>query len=194
MLEFRNVTKTYDGVNVLKNLSLQIADGEKVALMGESGSGKTTVLRIAAGLTKPDSGTVIQSGNLAVMFQEPRLLPWKTAIENIYAVLRKESYELADQYLAAVGLSDAADKLPRELSGGMAQRVALARFLAFAEATEANLLLLDEPFSALDSETEEKMTALLKGFAENRTLLLVTHNEYHAENLGARVLNLKNID
>lgn len=190
MIELKNICKSFDQKAVLQGLTLSFPTGSKTVIMGESGCGKTTLLRIIAGLTPADSGSVIQSGNTAVMFQEPRLLPWKSAVENIRTVLRKNSYALAEKHLAAVGLSEAADKLPRELSGGMAQRVAFARFLAYAEDTGAELLLLDEPFSALDSETEEKMTALLKSFAENKTLILVTHDEYHAENLDANVLKL----
>lgn len=189
MSEFKNVTKKYGDRAVLESFSLTLPTGV-IAVMGESGSGKTTLLRIAAGLTAPDGGEFIHEGEIAVMFQEPRLLPWKTARENVCAVLAKGQKSLADKYLSAVGLADAAEKLPSELSGGMAQRVAFARFLAYAEEKNATLLLLDEPFSALDSETSEKMIALLKKFAKNKTTLLVTHDESDAESLADRIVRL----
>ena len=175
---------------MLSDFSLNLEKGSKTAIMGESGCGKTTLLRIAADLTDPDNGSFYHDGKIAVMFQEPRLLPWKNALENIKSVLSKEQFPLADKYLSAVGLTDARDKLPRELSGGMAQRVALARFFAFAEATGADLLLLDEPFSALDDGTANKMISLLKDFSENKTLLIVSHGMTDVESLADNIIKL----
>ena len=180
MVEFKNVTKKYkNGKNdsaVLEDLSLTLQSGTKTVIMGESGCGKTTLLRILAGLEVADSGEVVCDEKIALMFQEPRLLPWKTALENVKAVLGKQYFHLADKYLESVGLGDDKNKLPHSLSGGMAQRVALARFLAFAEATDATLLLLDEPFSALDEETAAKMLSLILEFSTGRTLLIVSHH------------------
>lgn len=190
LAEFIEISKKFGDKAIIDNFSLSIPLGAKIALMGESGSGKTTLLRIAAGLLPADSGKFIHEGKIAFMFQEPRLLPWKSALENIRAILPKEDYSLAEKYLSLVGLSDAADKMPRELSGGMAQRVAYARFLAFAEAEDADLLLLDEPFSALDGETEEKMLTLLKDFSIGKTLMIVTHDEIHADALGAKIIKI----
>ena len=110
------------------------------------------------------------------MFQEPRLLPWKNALDNIRAVLPKDKKSLAAKYLSAVGLDDSKHKFPHELSGGMAQRVALARLLAFAEADGSTLLLLDEPFSALDDETAAKMLNLIKDFSKDKAVLMVAHH------------------
>ena len=191
MVEFKNITKKYGDRTVLEGLSLKPDVGTKVVIMGESGCGKTTLLRLLSGLEAPDGGEIISDEKVAVMFQEPRLLPWKTALENIRAVLKKEQFPLADKYLLAVGLKDDGNKFPRELSGGMAQRVAFARFLAFAEATDATLLLLDEPFSALDDETAEKMLALLTDFSKGKTLLMVTHDKSDAESFSdATIINL----
>ena len=162
---------------MLDKFSLKLPKGSKNVIVGASGCGKTTLMRIAAGLEKCDTGSFECSEKIAYMFQETRLLPWKNALDNIRAVLQKENFALADKYLAAVGLADAEKKFPRELSGGMAQRVSFARFLAFAEATEADLLLLDEPFSALDKETSAKMLELLIENSVGKTLLLVTHDE-----------------
>ena len=190
MAEFCNVTKKFGEHTVIRDFSLSLPADSKTVIMGESGSGKTTLLRIAAGLVKPDSGEFRHEGDVAVMFQEPRLLPWKNALENIRIVLPKERIESAERYLDAVGLSSAADKLPNELSGGMAQRVAFARFLAYAEVSGAELLLLDEPFSALDDETAAKMIELLKHFSHGKTLLMVSHDESDAQRLGGNIIKL----
>ena len=190
MIKLQNITKKYGEQTVLENFSLTINGGERIALIGASGRGKTTLLRIVSGLEKADGGTVECGGKMAFMFQETRLLPWKNARENILAVLNKDNAALADKYLDAVGLAEDKDKMPSSLSGGMAQRAALARLLAFAEATDADILLLDEPFSALDGDTADKMIALLDNFAKNKTLILVTHDEAHAEKFGATIVEI----
>ncbi len=191
MAEFKSITKKYGNDTVLENFSLTLEKNSPIVMMGESGRGKTTLLRIAAGLEKADSGEFISVGErIAYMFQEPRLMPWKNALDNVRAPLPKNAYALADKYFSAVGLEITADgrKLPNELSGGMAQRVAFAKFLAFAEHTNATLLLLDEPFSALDDETAKRMSALLKGFSDGKTVILVSHDESDAEELSARIV------
>ena len=175
MIKLDNVTKKYGEQTVLDRFSLTLKKGSKTVITGESGIGKTTALRLLAGLEKPDGGEYICDERIAVMFQEPRLLPWKTALENVRAPLSKDQFSLADKYLSAVGLEDAKSKFPRELSGGMAQRVALARFLAFAESDGSTLLLLDEPFSGLDDENARKMLALINDFSIGKTLLMVAH-------------------
>ena len=124
----------------------------------------------------------------ALMFQEPRLLPWKNALDNIRAVLSKDNYPLADKYLALVGLECEKHKMPRELSGGMAQRVSFARFLAFAEASSATLLLLDEPFSALDKETAEKMINILCEASKGKTVILITHDLNQAKSFANDII------
>lgn len=190
MAEFKSISKKY-GENVLfDNFSLIAESGTKTVIMGESGCGKTTLLRIAAGLTDPDSGEFVHHGKIAIMFQDPRLLPWKNVLGNIRAVLSEDHFSLADKYLSAVGLADSSEKLPSELSGGMAQRVALARFLAFAEATQSDLLLLDEPFAALDKDTASNMIDTLLSFSEGRTLILVTHDPEQASRIGERIVRL----
>lgn len=193
MVELKNVTKKYDGKTVLENLSLKPQKNSPIVIMGESGKGKTTLLRIAAGLEKADSGEVISSDEkIAFMFQEPRLLPWKTALENISVILPKSEQHLAEKCFTAVGLDISTDreKYPHELSGGMKQRVAFARFLAYAEASGATLLLLDEPFSALDDENAKRMASLLKDFAKDKTLLVVSHDQTDAETLSAEIVTI----
>lgn len=190
MIRLTNITKKYGDKAVLDNLSLEISDGERIALMGESGCGKTTLLRIISSIERADSGSVECDMSIAVMFQEPRLLPWKSALENICVVLDEKHKHLAGKYLDLVGLTDSAEKVPNELSGGMAQRVAFARMLAFAEATGAEFLLLDEPFSALDSELADRMLELLLKFAKGRTVIMVTHDDNQAEMLGGRIIQI----
>ena len=179
MPEFINVTKKFDENTVVESFSLKLKKSFPTVIMGESGCGKTTLLRIAAGLDTADGGHFDTNGeSIAYMFQESRLLPWKNPIENVCAVLKKENRTLAEKYLSLVGLDVKTDgkKLPSELSGGMRQRVAFARFLAYVEATDARILLLDEPFSALDDATAEKMTELLRLWVQmeaSRQFLLV---------------------
>ena len=180
MVKFNNVTKKYGARDseqtVLENFTLTLQKGSKTLITGESGIGKTTILRILAGLEKPDGGEIISDERIAIMFQEPRLLPWETALENVRAPLPKDKNSLADKYLSAVGLDDSKHKFPHQLSGGMAQRVALARLLAFAEADGSTLLLLDEPFSALDDEASAKMLNIIKDFSKDKTVLIVAHH------------------
>lgn len=194
MPEFINVTKKFDGNAVVESFSLKLKKSSPTVIMGESGCGKTTLLRIAAGLDAADSGSFDTEGeNIAYMFQEDRLLPWKSALDNIRAVLPNEHHSLAEKYISLVGLDTETDgkKLPSELSGGMRQRVAFARFLAYTEATNATLLLLDEPFSALDDATAERMINLLSIAAKDKYLLMVSHDEADAIRLGAEVIRLQ---
>ena len=191
MIEFICVSKKFDGDKVVENFSLRVADGEKVVLMGESGGGKTTLLNIASGLIKPDSGEIKVDGKLAYMFQEPRLLPTFNVKDNVMAVLKSKNRDaLADKCVSLVELDAHADKFPAELSGGMAQRVAFARFLAFAEENCASLLLLDEPFSALDEDMRDRMIAILLEFAKDKSIIYVTHNSGEAEKISETVIKL----
>ena len=194
MPEFIKVTKKFADDTVVEDFSLRLKKDSPTVIMGESGGGKTTLLRIAAGLDAADSGSFDTEGeNIAYMFQEDRLLPWKTALDNIRAVLPKEYHCLAEKYISLVGLDIETDgkKFPTELSGGMRQRVSFARFLAYIEATSATLLLLDEPFSALDDATTEKMADLLRKAAQNKYLLVVSHDKADAERLEAEIIELK---
>ena len=150
MIEVHDLTVTYDGRDVLHKVTLTVPDGTHIALMGPSGCGKTTLLRVLAGLRAPDGGSVrVSPGRIACVFQEPRLLPWRTAAENVNAVLsdRAQTMPQARAWLERLELGAAAEQYPAALSGGMQQRVAIARALAY----DAPVLLLDEPFRALDA-------------------------------------------
>ena len=187
MLKLTNISHSYGDHVVLEDTALTIRPGQRMAVMGPSGCGKTTLLRIALGLLKPTAGTVENTFRKTnAVFQEPRLLPWRTALENINLVLGdgKTTLETAKKYLEQVNLSDAADKYPRELSGGMQQRVSIARALA----AEGDLLILDEPFKAMDEVLRDQVIALV-----NRTdaaILLVTHEEAEAKALGCEIIRI----
>ncbi|MDO5633543.1 MAG: ABC transporter ATP-binding protein [Micrococcus sp.] len=186
---------------VLREIDLEIAPGEILAILGASGCGKSTLLRAAAGLDRGFSGSVVigerpvrpYDERTAVGFQEPRLLPWRTIERNVALGLprgtpRREGAEHVAQLLDLVGLSAAAQRRPREVSGGMAQRASLARALA----RRPEVLLLDEPFGALDALTRLKMQDLLLDVhaATQTTVLLVTHDVEEAVQLADRILLL----
>lgn len=193
--ELRNVDKWYGEQQVLTDVSVRIGNGEIVALIGRSGSGKSTVLRVLAGLSIDHSGERLVAGPPALAFQEPRLFPWRDVRTNVgYGLTRTklskaEVVSRADRALGDVGLSDRADVWPLTLSGGQAQRVSLARALV----AEPQLLLLDEPFGALDALTRLTMRALLlELWREHRFgVLLVTHDVDEAVALADRVLVLE---
>jgi sulfonate transport system ATP-binding protein len=193
--ELRDVNKWYGHHHVLTDVSFAIDKGEIVALIGRSGSGKSTVLRVLAGLSKDHTGVCTVAGSPALAFQEPRLFPWRDVRTNVAyglnrsALGRREAAARADRALADVGLADRSTVWPATLSGGQAQRVSLARALV----AEPELLLLDEPFGALDALTRLSMRALLldlwreHGFG----VLLVTHDVDEAVALADRVLVLE---
>lgn len=191
------LTKRFGEREVLRDLHLQVGAGEFVALIGPSGGGKTTLLRIVAGLEEPSAGTVsIQRPDgdsvvpaIRVMFQEDRLLPWQSVINNVTFGLPSSERLRARHFLAAVGLADREQDWPRVLSGGQKQRVSLARALAH----QPDLLLLDEPFGALDALTRAGMQRLLEELwqREQRTVLLVTHDVEEALLLADRVIVLQ---
>ena len=187
MLKLSNICRSYAGVPVLTSVSLTVNPGQRVAIMGPSGAGKTTLLRIALGLETPEQGTVENRfAKTAAVFQEPRLLPWRTALENVNLVLGDtlKTMETARQALAQLELAQAAGKYPRELSGGMQQRVAIAR----AMAVEPELLVLDEPFKAMDEALRKSVIAQV---AKTRAaILLVTHEEQEAQLLNCEVIRM----
>lgn len=187
MLELKNITHSYGETPVVRSFSLALGPGQRIALMGPSGVGKTTLLRIALGLLKPTDGAVENRfRKTAAVFQEPRLLPWRTAAENVNLVLGDDraTMETAKAWLKPLGLADDADKYPRELSGGMQQRVAIARALA----VEGDLLILDEPFKAMDEELRSQVIGQVA--RTNAAILLVTHEEEEAAALGCRIIKI----
>lgn len=187
MLNLRQISHRFGDNPVLQNVNLTVGPGQRIALMGPSGTGKTTLLRIAAGSLIPTEGTVENTfSKTAVVFQEPRLLPWRTAAENVNLVLEDNAKTMpkAKAQLERLGLGDALDQYPRELSGGMQQRVALARALV----TKADLLVLDEPFKAMDEVLQQQIMALVN--QTNAAILLVTHEEEEAAVLNCEIIRL----
>ena len=201
------VTRTFpaaDGVRleVLDGISLDVAAGEVVAIVGPNGSGKSTLLRVIAGLLAPDSGSVAIDGTpvvaadprVGLVFQEPRLLPWRSTLANvafpleIAGINERSRHERAAALLDLVGLTDFAAAYPRQLSGGMRQRAAIARALA----RDPSVLLLDEPFSALDALTRERFNAELLDVWQRTgtTIVLVTHSIAEAVFVADRVIVL----
>lgn len=184
------LTRSYGTRRVISNLDLRIEAGEFVALLGESGCGKTTLLRAIAGLDAVPRGHIEVAGRPAVVFQEHRLLPWDTLWRNVaLGVDRPNARELASKALTEVGLGDRLDDWPRNLSGGQAQRVALARALV----QEPALLLLDEPFAALDALTRIRMHTLVRDLVDTHRpgVLLVTHDVDEAITLADRILIMR---
>lgn len=195
MLELDNIGHVFGMNRVLDGVSLTLAPGEAVCLVGPSGCGKTTLLRVAAGLVSPDEGRVTDGFHRsAVVFQEGRLLPWRRLLDNIALGLkaagmpRRERLPRARALAAELGLGECHEHFPHELSGGMQQRAALARALA----VEADCLLLDEPFSALDVGLRSEAQSLLLDLLARRGIaaLMVTHDLTEALRLGHRVVVL----
>ena len=191
MYELKNIDFSYGDKSVLKDFSLSLPQKGAVCLFGASGLGKTTVLRLIAGLEKPDRGTVegFENKRITYIFQEDRLLPWRTAKENVALALAGEpdAERKAVAQLAALGLANDADRYPSEMSGGMCRRVAAARALA----PESDVLLADEPFTGLDGENRRILASLLRKKAEKGLVLVVTHDNGDASLLNAEAVFIK---
>jgi NitT/TauT family transport system ATP-binding protein len=197
-LQVRDLSKVYgqgaSAVHALDGISLEVHAGELLCLVGASGCGKTTLLNLLAGLDTPSAGTIDRRGKVALIFQEAALFPWLTVRANIALALklrgvpRRDRRRGADLLLRTVHLEGFGDKRPHELSGGMRQRVAIAR--AFAQ--EADILLMDEPFGALDAMTRDLLHAELERLWADRNLsvVFVTHNVREAARLADRVVLL----
>lgn len=210
-LEIVNLVKAYpnpygDDIKVVDGFNLKIAKGEVFSIIGHSGCGKSTVLTMAAGLNEISAGNVVVAGkeivgpgpDRAVVFQAPCLLPWMTAYGNVMLgvkrcyphVSKRERKDLVTYYLSRVGLSDAMDKYPRELSGGMQQRVGIARALAL----HPKLLLLDEPFGRLDSLTRMELQDVVLELLDREkiTTMIITHDVDEAIYMSDKVVMMTN--
>ena len=204
-IEIQGLVRRFSATHALGPIDLTVKRGERVALLGPSGAGKSTLLMLLAGLAQPSAGRIVIGGQAVtgptpratVMLQRPALLPWASVAENVGLGLRfsgaarrdpSGSQKRVSDLLAAVGLADRAEALPSELSGGQQQRVALARALA----PEPEVLLLDEPFSALDIATRETLRADVSRIARERdmTVVLVTHDIADALAVSTRALVL----
>ena len=196
LVAFREVSKTFEnGTIALQRLDLDVVEGEFLSLIGPSGCGKSTALRILAGLAEPSSGSVDWTGErpeIGFVFQEPTLMPWASVFDNVWLPLRlrhvprRTAAESIDQALAMVGLQNFAASYPRELSGGMKMRVSIARALVM----KPRLLLMDEPFAALDEITRFRLNNdVLRLKAElGTTVVFVTHSVYESAYLSTRIV------
>jgi sulfonate transport system ATP-binding protein len=197
-LSILDLTKVFGQQTVLNSLNLEVTAGEFVAIVGRSGCGKSTLLRLVSGLDKPSGGGILLDGeplrklgdSIRVMFQDPRLLPWKSVIDNVGLGLHDNWEEKALWALEKVGLKDRAKEWPSVLSGGQRQRVSLARALV----NQPHLLLLDEPLGALDALTRLEMQHLIENLWQERgfTAFLVTHDVEEAVALADRVILIEN--
>lgn len=191
MYELKHIDFSYGDKLVLKDFSLSLPQKGAVCLFGVSGLGKTTVLRLIAGLEKPKNGSLegFENKRITFIFQEDRLLPWRTAKENVALALgnTSEAKEKALAVLSSLGLKNDADRYPDEMSGGMCRRVAAARALA----PESDVILADEPFTGLDEENRRVLAAALREKAKNELVVVVTHIEDEASLLNAESVYLK---
>jgi NitT/TauT family transport system ATP-binding protein len=201
-VEKRYQTRQGEGITALRDVSFSVDDGEFVSLVGPSGCGKTTLLKICAGLVPATGGTVdfrqtgapVPPGVFGMVFQSPALLPWRTILANvlypadILGLDRRAAKTRAQELLGLMGLGDVADKYPGELSGGMQQRVSIARALLH----DPEMLFMDEPFGALDAMTREEMNMELQQvhLSQGKTVLFVTHSISEAVLLSDRVVVL----
>lgn len=191
-----DLCKTFDDNEVLKNVNITLKDNSIYCLMGSSGIGKTTLLRILMGLERADSGSVsgIDIKSISCMFQEDRLIPYLSAIDNVRIVLRgknNNNREEVRNHLLSILPDDSLDMPVSSLSGGMKRRVALARALSYP----GKLIILDEPFTGLDKDTKLNVIDYILKMRNNRTLLIATHGTDDANLLGAEIIKLdKNIN
>jgi ABC-type nitrate/sulfonate/bicarbonate transport system ATPase subunit len=192
MLKLSRIEKSFGDKKVLDSASLCVGKGECAMLFGMSGCGKTTLLRIAAGLEKQDGGTVERDGSVAAVFAEPRLFPTATVLENVTAVMprrdKKEAKRKASMILEAFGLGGTENLYPSELSTGMAARVSLARAVAY----DADIYLMDEPFKSLDIEVKRSVISYLKEFLSDKAVLIISHDREEAALMGARAYQMEN--
>lgn len=197
-IQLKEAGKTFDRLRVLRGINLEVKPGEFLAIVGKSGCGKSTLLRIIAGLEPLTEGALFIDGRAAeglhedvrIMFQDPRLLPWKTVLDNVSIGTGGKDKETARTALRLVGLEEKQQEWPSVLSGGQQQRVALARALA----SKPKLLLFDEPLGALDALTRLEMQNLIESLwkEEQFTAILVTHDVSEAVRLADRVIVIKN--
>lgn len=181
LIEFKHIHKSFGSFEVIRDLSFEVNQNDIIGILGASGVGKSTVLKLIARLQKPTEGTLInRAENIGYVFQEPRLLPWRTTLQNVMLPLqmnrssKSEAKEKALYFIEKIGLCGFENYYPSQLSGGMLQRVALAR----AFALQPQLLLLDEPFSALDLRLKAVLENMLKELLEENPIpvLYVSHS------------------
>ncbi len=187
MLEISHLNKSYGGKCILNDINLRVNQSEIVCILGKSGAGKTTLLRMIAGIESPDQGHLKNHfKRMAYVFQEDRLLPWLTAKDNIALVNDNLSDQAINTYLEMMSLTDSGDKMPDELSGGMRQRVSIARAYAY----QPHLLLMDEPFKSVDIKLKKAMIESLLDLWQtyHNAIIMVTHDIEEALKMADRII------
>lgn len=186
MIKLNNISFSYDEKAVIKDFSFEIGAGDIICFSGESGCGKTTLLRLITGLETPQKGEIVFEKPLksSMVFQENRLLPFKTVLDNITLV--GADADTAISHLTALGIGETANLKPDKLSGGMQRRVAIARALS----ADFDYLILDEAFTGLDEENVKIATEHILKTVGNRPIIMVTHSKEEAELFGAKIINL----
>lgn len=185
MIEFKNVSFSYKNKKVLSDFNIVINDSDRICFFGKSGVGKTTITRLILGLEKNYCGTVEVSADISAVFQEDRLLPYKTVYENL--LMFSSDCSRIDYLLNTLGIPECKNKYPSELSGGMSRRVAIARALS----VDADTYIFDEPFSSLDSFNTDKAIELINEITENKTIILVSHNKEDAQKMNCVIIPLE---
>ena len=190
ILMIKEITKSYGKQKVLENISFNLNESERICIYGKSGIGKTTLLRIIAGLEKADSGKITFVGKVSMVFQEDRLLENTDVYTNLYCVLgsRFDKAE-ADMHLKEVGLEGAGNKIVSELSGGMKRRVAIVRCMM----KSSEIILLDEPFKGLDTILKDNIIRYMVKYLNGRAVIMVTHDISEAEKIQAEIIEIKNL-
>ena len=186
MIILENISFSYDRrKNIIENLSLTINDGDRICISGPSGRGKTTLLRLIIGLERPTAGGIINSDNIkiATVFQEDRLAPWKSTLENVAMFSDNET---ALNIMAELGIEAAAGSMPSELSGGMKRRAALARALC----SPFDILVLDEPFTGLDEEMKSVCINAVNRLTDGKTVIAATHESREAAALKLKTITI----
>lgn len=190
MLQFRNLSVKFNDEYIIKDFSLSLPERGAVCFFAPSGSGKTTLLRVLSGLTSPESGSIegLENKKFSLLFQENRLLPQLSALDNLKLVLPRERQHEAQLWLEKLGLGNDANKTPLQLSGGMNRRLAIARALAYG----GDIYLLDEPFQGLDEDSLQHTLSMVKEATKDALLILVTHRREEALALCDSIITLGN--
>lgn len=195
IIKFSRIGKSFENHDVLENLSFEVDKEDIIGILGPSGVGKSTILKLIAGLEKPSTGTIVNKArNIGYVFQEPRILPWKTALDNVAIPLmaqglkKKDARTKAGECLGKMGLHGFEHYFPAQLSGGMIQRISLAR----AFSVEPDILLMDEPFSALDARLKDVLLNLLKMQIAERPIpvIYVSHSPEEVVQIANRIFML----